>query len=154
MASAIESYFIQSEQLKTRFWFAVNGHQAVGLLLQELPTEVDKQGDWERLEILTDTISDNDLLTLPPTQIIHRLFHQETVRLYPPQAVSFNCDCSQQKVEASLISLGHDELNSILQEKGTVDIHCDYCNRHFQFDPIDIDQLFNPGHSGDSTSRH
>jgi molecular chaperone Hsp33 len=154
LATALESYFIQSEQLKTRFWFAVNGDQAVGLLLQELPTEGDKQDDWERLEILSNTISDNELLTLPSSQIIHRLFHQETVRLYPPQAVSFNCDCSQQKVEASLISLGHDELNSILQEKGMVDIHCDYCNRHFQFDPIAIEQLFNPGHSGGSTSRH
>ncbi|MFT6625182.1 MAG: molecular chaperone Hsp33 [Cycloclasticus sp.] len=154
LAESIESYFRQSEQLKTRLWFAVNEDQAVGLLLQELPAHQGKQVDWQRLELLADTISDSELLNLPTEVIIHRLFHQETVRLYDPQAVAFRCDCSKEKVESSLLIVGQEELLSLLQEKGAVDIDCDFCNRHYHFNAADIDQLFNLGQNGESPVRH
>ena len=142
---AVQTYFKQSEQLKTRLWFAINEQRAVGLLLQELPAQQDEESEhdgWQHLEVLANTITDAELLELPAQQIIHRLFHEETIRLFDPQTVKFQCDCSKEKVEASLINLGHPEVLSILEEKGAVEVDCGYCNKHYSFDSIDIEQLF------------
>jgi molecular chaperone Hsp33 len=154
LADALQTYFAQSEQLKTRLWFAVNGERAVGLMLQELPEHEGKQADWARVEMLANTITDDELLNLNSEDIIHRLFHEEAVRLFEPQTVEFKCDCSKEKVENSLLSLGLKELRSLLEEKGIIEADCDFCNKHYQFDSVDIEQLFSEGHTGGSTVRH
>jgi len=138
----VQTYFKQSEQLKTRLWFAVNEQRAVGLLLQELPAQQDDQDSWQRIEMLANTITQQELLELPSEQVLYRLFHEESIRLFEPKPVKFQCDCSKQKVEASLINLGHAEILSILQEKGSVEVDCGYCNQHYHFDTIDVEQLF------------
>jgi molecular chaperone Hsp33 len=154
LADALQTYFAQSEQLKTRLWFAVNGERAVGLMLQELPEHEGKQADWARVEMLANTITDDELLNLNSEDIIHRLFHEEAVRLFEPQTVEFKCDCSKEKVENSLLTLGLKELRSLLEEKGIIEADCDFCNKHYQFDSIDIEQLFSEGHTGGSAVRH
>ncbi|MFT6596938.1 MAG: molecular chaperone Hsp33 [Cycloclasticus pugetii] len=154
LSDALESYFKQSEQLKTRLWFAVNGDKAVGFLLQELPAHNGEQADWERVEMLADTITSNELLELTAEDIIHRLFHEESVTLYEPQAIQFKCSCSREKIEAGLLTVGHAELVSLLEEKGAVDTHCDFCNQHYHFDAIDIEQLFSTGKTSGPTVLH
>ena len=154
LADALESYFSQSEQLKTRLWFAVNNERAVGLLLQELPIHDGVQADWERIEMLANTITDSELLELSSEDVLYRLFHEESVRVYDPQPVQFKCDCSKQKIEASLITLGHDDLKALLEENGCIEADCDFCNQHYQFDAIDIEQLFSNGNSSGSSIKH
>lgn len=154
LSDALESYFAQSEQLKTRLWFAVNADKAVGLLVQELPARAGQQADWQRIEMLADTITDNELLNLPSNDVIHRLFHEESIRLYQPQTVIFKCDCSREKVEAGLLTVGQAELLSLIKEKGSVETHCDFCNKHYHFDAVDIEQLFSDGKTGGSQVRH
>ena len=150
----IEAYFKQSEQLKTRLWFAVDGHKAVGLLLQELPAHQGEQADWERIEMLADTIKRDELLTISSTDIIHRLFHEETVRLYEPQPIRFECSCSKEKIEANILTFGLEDMMSLIQEKGAVDVDCDFCNKHYHFDSIDIKQIFSVGTSSKSNLIH
>jgi molecular chaperone Hsp33 len=145
LAEALQCYFEQSEQLKTRIWFAVDGQRAVGFLLQELPAQKGADEDWSRIEMLANTITQEELLALPAAEVIHRLFHEEAVRLYEPEPVSFRCSCSREKVASSLISLGREELLSILQEKELIEADCDFCNHHYQFDAIDVEQLFIDG---------
>lgn len=154
LSEALESYFTQSEQLKTRLWFAVNNDKAVGFLLQELPAHAGEQTDWERVEMLANTITNDELLNLTAENVIHRLFHEESVTLYEPQTVQFKCDCSRKKVEAGLLTVGYEELVSLLEEKGSVDTHCDFCNRHYHFDAVDIEQLFTTGETSESIVRH
>lgn len=154
LSEALESYFTQSEQLKTRLWFAVNNDKAVGFLLQELPAHAGEQTDWERVEMLANTITNDELLNLTAENVIHRLFHEESVTLYEPQAVQFKCDCSRKKIEAGLLTVGYEELVSLLDEKGSVDTHCDFCNRHYHFNAVDIEQLFTIGETSESIVRH
>jgi molecular chaperone Hsp33 len=154
LADALQAYFTQSEQLKTRLWFAVNNERAIGLLLQELPAHNGETADWERVEMLANTITDNELLSLNFKDVIHRLFHEESVRLYDPQAVEFKCDCSKEKVEASLLTLGLEELRSLIEERGVIEADCDFCNQHYQFDAIDIEQLFNKEKLSGSPVQH
>jgi molecular chaperone Hsp33 len=154
ISDSIQTYFRQSEQLNTRFWFAVDGQRAVGLMLQELPAQHGEEVDWKRVEMLADTITEKELLELPVTEIIYRLFHEEAVRLYDPEPVSFRCDCSREKLESSLIALGKEELLAILEEKGAIEADCDFCNRHYHFDAIDVERLFVGQSSSASQSRH
>lgn len=154
LADALQAYFKQSEQLKTRLWFAVNNERAVGLLLQELPAHNGEKADWERVEMFANTITDNELLSLNFEDVIHRLFHEESVRLYDPQAVEFKCDCSKEKVEASLLTLGLEELRSLIEERSVIEADCDFCNKHYQFDAIDIEQLFNKEKLNGSPVQH
>ncbi|WP_374089721.1 Hsp33 family molecular chaperone HslO [Methylomicrobium lacus] len=141
LAAALQTYFIQSEQLDTRLWLFANDQVAAGLLLQELPAHKDFKSDWERITMLADTLTETELLNLDCETLLHRLFHEEKVRLFDAEAVCFECACSKQKIEYALRSLGEQELEHILQEKGAVEVGCEFCNKQYRFDRIDVQKL-------------
>jgi len=155
LAAALETYFSQSEQLKTRLWLFANQDQAVGLLLQELPAQQHYQADWERIEILANTITERELMELDSEQLLHRLFHEEQVRLYDAEPVTFQCACSRPRIERTLRAMGRDELHSIFQERDTIEVGCEFCGAHYVFDQIDIETLLaNEGVVHESKTKH
>ncbi|GAB4258294.1 MAG: Hsp33 family molecular chaperone HslO [Methylomicrobium sp.] len=153
---ALQSYFQQSEQLNTRVWLAADAHRAVGLLLQELPASNQSKEDWERIEMLTSTVTQQELLTLDSESLLYRLFHQEKVRLFDPEPVAFACTCSLGKIEGTLQAVGRDELDAVLSEHGYVEVNCEFCGRHYRFDRIAIERLFStaPSSLDDAQTRH
>jgi len=146
LAQSIDTYFTQSEQVPTRIWLAADGQMAAGLFLQALPVDEFKRQqavlEWEHLEYLTQTITEAELLNLSFTDILYRLYHAEPVRLHEPTPVSFRCTCSRERIEQTLRALGHEEVESILQEQGSVSVDCDFCRHHYHFDAVDAAQLF------------
>lgn len=143
IATALEYYFAQSEQLETRLWLAADREQAAGMLLQKLPDrELDDIDAWDRAVHLGGTLSNVELLSLPVQEILHRLYHEEDIRLFARQPLSFRCSCSRERVEAVLRMLGRGEIDSILEERGNVDVDCEFCGAHYGFDPVDAAQLF------------
>ena len=153
VAEVLEHYMLQSEQLETRLWLASDGEQACGLLLQRLPENASPEnispenisGDtdaWNRALNLGNTLSSDELLNLPAREILHRLFHEEDLRLFEPRPVSFRCTCSRERVANMLRLLGLDEVHSILEEQGKIEVGCEFCNRHYAFDAVDAEQLF------------
>jgi molecular chaperone Hsp33 len=164
VAEALEHYMASSEQLQTRLWLATDAQCAAGLLLQQLPDHGgvtdEKTGDvpglppddtWNRAQTLAETIKPEELLTTAPDTIIRRLYWQETLRAFEPQAVSYRCTCSREKVASVLLRLGKAEVDDILEEQGRVQINCDYCVKSFDFDPVDCAELFA---NDSSTLRH
>lgn len=141
LSAALQTYFIRSEQIDTRLWLFANDQVAAGLLLQELPAHQDFKPDWERIVMLADTLTEAELLNLDCETLLHRLFHQEKVRLFDTEPVQFECACSKQKIEYALRSLGEQELGHILNEKGAVEVGCEFCNKQYRFDRIDIQKL-------------
>jgi molecular chaperone Hsp33 len=141
LAAALQTYFIQSEQLDTRLWLFANEQVAAGLLLQALPEHKDFMIDWERIVMLADTLTATELLSLDCEPLLYRLFHEEKVRLFDAEPVQFECACSKQKIEYALRSLGRQELEHILEEKGVVEVGCEFCNKQYQFDRIDVQKL-------------
>ena len=143
VADVLGHYMRHSEQLETRLWLAADGQQACGLLLQRLPEKTSEDEDaWNRALNLAGTLSPRELLTLPAREVLHRLFHEEDLRLFEPQPVSFRCTCSRERVTAMLRMLGLDEVRSILEEQGRIDVDCEFCNQHYAFDPVDAEQIF------------
>ncbi|QSA96233.1 Hsp33 family molecular chaperone HslO [Methylococcus sp. EFPC2] len=141
LAHALQSYFSQSEQLATRLWLAADGKRVAGLFIQELPSQHGSRDDWNRIALLADTVSECELLQLPGEALLYRLFHEEEVRLYPPEPVAFRCGCSRDKISSVLRGLGREELEAILSEQGKIEVNCEFCNLHYLFDAVDVHAL-------------
>lgn len=133
LAAAFEQYFEQSEQLPTRLVLFSNAEQAVGLLIQQLPEQDRQEDDWQRVQILFDTVTAEELFALDPNDLLFRLFHEESVRVLDSLALSFACSCSRERVESALISLGEEEIQQTLQENEEITVHCDFCGQAYSF---------------------
>lgn len=142
IALALESYFAHSEQLATRLWLTATQERASGMLLQQMPGFSGEDEDWNRDVILGETVTEAELLQLPARELLHRLFHEQDLRLFEPDPVSFRCSCSRERIETMLRGLGYDEMQSILQEQGQVSVNCEFCNQSYRFDAVDVERLF------------
>ncbi|CAG0996830.1 33 kDa chaperonin [Methylophilaceae bacterium] len=143
VSEILENYMRRSEQIETSIWLACDGNSAAGMLLQKLPERQETDQDaWNRTNHLASTVQNEELLELPVESLLRRLFHEEDVRLYEGQAVRFHCSCSRDSVSNMLRMLGKEEIESIIEERGELEVHCDFCNQHYRFDKIDSEQLF------------
>lgn len=151
LAECIEHYFAQSEQLGTRLWLLTgdDGNDrvgastgAAGLLLQELPAPGGVAPDadgWNRLCRLTDTLTGPELLALPLGTLLQRLYHEEDVRVFEAESLRFRCGCTRERMQAALVSLGHAELQSILDEQGGVlETVCQFCNEKRRYTAAEL----------------
>lgn len=143
VAEVLQNYMTRSEQLETRLWLAADSTCVGGMLLQKMPEQEAQDDDaWNRAGQLAATLTPNELLELPAPDILHRLFHEEDIRLFEAQEVGFECTCSRDSVTSMLRMLGHDEIRSIVEEYGRVEVHCEFCNQRYEFDPVDAEQVF------------
>jgi molecular chaperone Hsp33 len=155
LAGALQTYFEQSEQLKTRLWLFANETHVSGLLLQELPSQNSYKADWERIEILADTVTEQELQELDCEHLLYRLFNEEKVRLFDAEPVEFQCSCSRPKIERTLRAMGREELEDILQEHGTIQVGCEFCSEQYLFDRIDVEALLSQeSMANQSETRH
>jgi molecular chaperone Hsp33 len=102
------------------------------------------------VRLIGETRTPGELRTLADAEILHRLFNEDDVRLFEPAPVYFRCRCSRERVSGMLQGLGEAETRSVLAERGEVEVRCDFCNRAYVFDAVDIAQLFNAGVASDS----
>jgi molecular chaperone Hsp33 len=153
LSAAIEHYFENSEQLPTRLWLASDGERAAGLLLQQLPAQVtpdleERSAQWQHSYTLADTISAEEVLETEQEQLLYRLFHQDSLRLFTSQPVSFCCSCSLARCRDALLALGTEELEDLLAEAEPITIDCEFCNQQYLFGREDLltDPLSTPLH--------
>jgi molecular chaperone Hsp33 len=142
VADALSAYFHQSEQLPTRLWLCADGRAAAGLLLQRLPGDESDPDAWGRAVTLAETLSEDEILGLDAIDVLHRLYHEEDVRLFDSEPISFRCGCSRERVENLLRGLGADECQAILAEQGEVSVSCEFCNARYRFDVVDVERVF------------
>ncbi len=144
IAEILRNYMKRSEQLETHLWLSANDTFAAGMLLQKLPDQPGEQDAdaWNRASQLADTLKPEELLTLTAGELVHRLYHEEDIRLFDAQEVVFRCTCSRENVARMLRMLGRDEVDSIIEERGDVEVHCEFCNQRYVFDRVDADAVF------------
>jgi len=158
LSDCLRNYFETSEQLPTRLWLHADGNGASGLLLQRLSDDSVKSrvagsrahemnraeidDAWNRVQMLGDTLKPEELQTLSDRNILRRLFAEDDVRMFESAPVFFRCRCSRERVVGMLKALGPEEVRSVLAEQGHVEVRCDFCNRAYRFDSIDVEQLF------------
>ena len=143
LAEAFAHYLVQSEQQPTELYLAANSQQAAGLFMQKMPgaDEADEDG-WNRLCHLFGTLTDAELLSLHPSDLLTRLFPEELISLAPGQPVHHAGERNWDKVRDMLRSLGQPEVESILEEYGAVVINDDLSNLEYRFSAADIAAIF------------
>jgi molecular chaperone Hsp33 len=156
----LEHYMLQSEQLDTRLILAANDEVAAGLLIQRLPVEgsgnlegqagrrneddIGIHEGFNRIALLAATLTREELLTLRPEQILHRLFWEETLRVFEPETPRFACTCSRERVRNMLRGLGREESDGLIAERGEVEVGCEFCGLQYRFDAVDVGEMFTP----------
>jgi len=156
MAECLDAYFKTSEQLPTRFWLATGPYTAAGMLLQQLPSAMSTTDEdaWPRISMLAQTLTPEELLALTDREVLGRLFHEEDLRLLETRRVTFGCQCTRSRVEDVLRSLGEEEVRGVLAERGDVEVHCEFCNKPYRFDEVDVGRVFASPVGGSSASLH
>ncbi|MBV4554720.1 Hsp33 family molecular chaperone HslO [Pseudomonas sp. SWRI102] len=161
LADCFTNYFVMSQQTNTRFWLYADGRRARGLLLQQLPADrirdpEDRDASWQHVTALASTLSADELLGLDNETILHRLYHEEQVRLFEGQPLRFECSCSRERSANALVSLGlEDAQQLVIEHGGAIEVDCQFCNERYLFDAADITQLFaGAGVDTPSDTRH
>lgn len=166
LADVLEHYMRQSEQLDTKLVLAANENVAAGLLIQRLPAEgkaniggnqpmdpAEQLEHFNRIATLAGSLTGDELLSLDVETILRRLFWQEKILRFDPQTPRFSCTCSRERVAGMIRGLGQEEADSILAERGEIDVGCDFCGKHYRFDAVDAAQIFTaPGDSPPGSS--
>ncbi len=167
LAACAEAYFAQSEQLPTRFSLSfgrstqpqVGEHwRGGGIMLQHMPkaspfvaqgdgsgdvlqpsdlVEGDEKENWNRVNILLDTVEEMELIgpTVAPNDLLLRLFHEEIPRVYDAQVVRFGCSCSEDRVRQSLSIYSARDIKTMTTDEGRVTADCQFCGAHYDLDP-------------------
>ncbi|MGE0071761.1 MAG: Hsp33 family molecular chaperone HslO [Thiomonas sp.] len=149
LAAMLEQYLAQSEQIDSQLMLASSEQAVCGLLLQRMPaaqptspTAETPQEAFSRARHLVATLTKQELLELPPEDILRRLFWEDDVRVFAPLSPRFHCTCSRERVAGMLRLLGRDEVQAILAERGEVDVRCEFCGQGYAFDAVDAAQVF------------
>ncbi len=145
VAEILQNYMLRSEQLETRLWLAADGQNAAGMLLQKLPDNAKRVEDldaWQRAVFLADTLKSQELLQEPSLTLLRRLYHEEDMRVLEAQEATFHCSCSRHSVSQMLKLLGPEEVHEILEERGSIEVFCEFCNQRYEFDKIDAELMF------------
>jgi len=159
LSQVLEHYMLQSEQLDTKLVLAADGRAAAGLLIQRLPVEgegnlggarneddIGLSEGYNRIAMLAATLTREELLTLSPERLLHRLFWEEDVRRFEPlrgeRAPRFACRCSRGRVAGMLQSLGREEIDGLIAERGAAEVGCEFCGAQYRFDAVDVGEVF------------
>lgn len=108
-----------------------------GLLRASDILDDDDFEDWNRANILLDTVEEMELVgpRVQPTELLVRLFHEDKPRVFDPQPVEFGCQCSEERVRESLSIYSAKDIAHMTTEDGVVTADCQFCGAHYVLDP-------------------
>lgn len=167
LSDVLGHYMLQSEQLDTTLVLAADSKVAAGILIQRLPVEgeanlegqrsergapvhrgqanedaIGHDEDYNRISTLARSITREELLELDVDTVLRRLFWEEKLLRFEPQTPHFACTCSRERVANMIRGLGQEEADSILEERGEIDVGCDFCGQQYKFDAVDSARIF------------
>lgn len=151
LAESIQGYFRSSEQLATKIWLSGNDKFAQGYLLQVIPI-ADKAArgieneilnpSWQRIVNQTESADLDNILTRSYPELLTLLYPEETIRVFDPADVDFHCGCTRKRGEDAISLLGREEAEEELRDKQSIVVTCDFCNKEYVFDRVDVEAIF------------
>lgn len=153
LAECLQDYFVRSEQLPSAFSFNSSDEQALGIALHALPKEKITDAKlatehFERLQMLLGTLTQEEAIELDAQNILTRLFHEESCRLFESYPVEFGCVCSAEKSLDAVRALGLEDVKQLVQEqtsegKKSLVVDCHFCFQRYDFEFDQLLGLFN-----------
>ena len=140
IAEDLTYYFAQSEQTPSAIGLGVlvetdtSIRRAGGFIIQLLPDATDEMID--RLEKKLATIPYvSDLLDMgaTPEDILQMILGDFDLKIMDKIPTTFYCNCTRERVEKALISIGKDELEKIIREDKKANLHCHFCSKEYDF---------------------
>lgn len=150
IAENVTAYFTESEQITSACGIDVDFNSddalsaAGGFLIQLLPNTP--------LDITNQLEEDLEKHPLPANlitkyngdvkEILKSLLPSFDITILEETPITWQCICSRDKMVQLLISIGRDELEKIVKDGQTTEIICDYCGKHYYFEPDEIDEIY------------
>ena len=96
--------------------------------------------DWNRANMLLDTVEALEMIgpSVPPTDLLVRLFHEESPRVFDAQPVRFGCSCSEDKVRSTMSIYSQKDIAKMTTDAGVVTADCQFCGAHYEMDPATL----------------
>ena len=148
IAEDIAAYFVESEQIPTACGLGVlvdrdqSVKSAGGYLIQLMPGATEdtickvEGGIMEAGPVSAILARDDD-----PEHLLRRVMSDFELKILETCPVEYKCYCSRERVERALISLGADELESILKEQGGCQLSCQFCDKVYDFSARELEKL-------------
>ena len=153
VAEDFAEYFTASEQQPSLVYLGVRLEPlsgrvlgAGGLLIQPLPDCPEQNVDYvlskaQAIPRLTERLSEGESLK----DIVLSLFPEGGAAFTDELHPAYKCDCSRERMERALLSLGQKELYEILEEDGQAELSCHFCNSKYTFTRSELEALLREG---------
>lgn len=141
-------YLVTSEQIPSSVGVGVlvNPDNTIlaagGFIIQLLPgtddgtiTKIEEQ--LSKIEPISKLIQRG----LTPEEILEEVLGQGNVKILEKQPVAFKCQCSKERIENAIVSLGADEIQSMINEEGQAEAQCHFCNEVYMLTREDLEEL-------------
>ncbi len=92
--------------------------------------------------MLAETVTQEELTSLPAPEVVRRLFHEHQHRIFEPKEIKFGCRCSSEKSQDAIILVGYKEAIQIIEKKGKLSVDCSFCNKRYEYDREQITRIF------------
>ncbi|MCM3546632.1 Hsp33 family molecular chaperone HslO [Priestia megaterium] len=141
-------YFVTSEQVPSSVGVGVlvNPDNTIlaagGFIIQLLPGTDDKTitAIEQRLQTI-EPISKLIQKGLSPEEILEEVLGKENVKFLETMPVEFKCQCSEERIANAIISLGQEEIQSMIEEDGQAEAQCHFCNETYRFDKKQLEEM-------------
>lgn len=108
-----------------------------GLLSDAQILAGDEAENWSRTVMLLETVELTELIGphVGSDDLLRRLFHEETPRVFDAQPVEFGCTCTRDRLEAAIQTYAAKDLEDLRQEDGSISGECQFCGATYEFTP-------------------
>lgn len=148
IAEDLTYYFATSEQVPSSVGLGVlmdrgnTVRQAGGFIVQLMPFAEEAvisqlEENLKGVTSVTRLLDEGNT----PEQLLERLLGNLNLELSDTLPVRFHCNCSKTRVEKALISIGRQELKSMIQEGKPVELNCHFCNTNYQFSIEELKEI-------------
>lgn len=148
IAEDLVHFYANSEQQPSAIALGVNTNEdgtvksAGGIMIQPLPEISDEELDALELAVSTmrpmsEMVADYD----DPRQILDEILKDMKWTALDEGDVFFECDCSRERIEKALISMGHEELELLITEDKQADVSCHFCNKNYHFTEEELKRI-------------
>ncbi len=132
---------VMLQQMPEASSYATEGGSGEGGLLEARDIlEGDVAEAWNHVNLLLDTAEDIELIgpSVPPTDLLVRLFHEDGPRVFDAQPVEFGCTCSADRVRQTMSIYSAKDISHMTTDDGIVTADCQFCGAHYEFDPATL----------------
>ena len=148
IAEDLTYYFAASEQIPTSVALGVlmnkdnTVRQAGGFIIQMMP-----YAEEETISKLEKKIAEFKSVTYAlehehtPEKMMEDLLGDMDMKIYEKVPTQFHCNCSKERVEKAVISVGKDEIQSMIDDGEPIEVNCHFCNTHYHYSVDDLKRM-------------